>query len=218
MVGQAAPLGGNRGVSEAPVRFPKRRQASSVPARNSHLSRLQRMLVGRRSPRKHASTNGFEFAALLQLHKLARLSPALGSNGFFIVAPRCIRSAGTWCCDLAVCACGHDVQGVCWLFNGVITLADAADTESARTTNTNFRITLPVFCARQAPNHSGTQSHLLAWEFPEPGFAANQRLRDKTFPPRRALHRGKWEGRFKPFHMGYRLTWITFDFCRFRRS
>jgi hypothetical protein len=58
---------------------------------------------------------------------------------------------------------GHDVQGVCWLFNGVITLADAADTESARTTNTNFRITLPVFCARQAPNHSGTQSHLLAW-------------------------------------------------------
>ena len=33
MVGQAAPLGGNRGESEAPVRFPKRRQASSVPAR-----------------------------------------------------------------------------------------------------------------------------------------------------------------------------------------
>ena len=162
MVGQAAPLGGNRGESEAPVRFPKRRQASSVPARSLISAVYNECSWEGEAPQK-TTTNGFEFAALLLLHKLARLSPALGSNGFFIVAPRCIRSAWTWCCDLAVCACGHDVQGVCWLFNGVITLADAADTESARTTNTNFRITLPVFCARQAPDHSGTQSHLLAW-------------------------------------------------------
>ena len=119
---------------------------------------------------------------------------------------------------MAVCACGHDVQGVCWLFNGVITLADAADTESARTTNTNFRITLPVF-VRARPQITQALSYTCSLGIPGAWrFAANQRLRDKTFPPRRALHRGEWEGRFKPFHMGYRLTWITFDFCRFRRS
>jgi hypothetical protein len=134
MVGQAAPLGGNRGESEAPVRFRKRRQASSVPARSLISAVYNECSWEGEAPQK-TTTNGFEFAALLLLHRLARLSPA----------PRCIRSAWTWCCDLAVCACGHDVQGVCWLFNGVITLADPADIESAGTTNTNFRIISPGF-------------------------------------------------------------------------
>jgi hypothetical protein len=39
MVGQAAPLGGNRGESEAPVRFPKRRQGVVSSCAESHLSR-----------------------------------------------------------------------------------------------------------------------------------------------------------------------------------
>ena len=91
-------------------------------------------------------------------------------------------------------------------------------TQKALEQQTNFRITLPVF-VRARPQINQALSYTCSLGIPGAWrFAANQRLRDKTFPPRRALHRGEWEGRFKPFHMGYRLTWITFDFRRFRRS
>ena len=78
---------------------------------------------------------------------------------------------------------------------------------------------LSRFFAHARPQITQALSHTCSLGIPGAWrFAANPRLRDKTFPPRRASHRGEWEGRFKPFHMGYRLTWITFDFCRFRRS
>jgi hypothetical protein len=51
-VGQAAPLGGNRGESEAPVQFAKRRQGVVSSCAKSHLSRLQRMLGEGEAPRK----------------------------------------------------------------------------------------------------------------------------------------------------------------------
>ena len=151
LVKASLPLGGNRGESGSSRPIPKTPAGVVSSCSEAHLSRLQRMLVGRRPPRKRRRTDlnlPLFFCSINSPVSRQRLVPMASSSS----RPAALEAHGlgavTWPSAHVAMMCK-----ACAGFSMVSSRWPMRPTQKALEQQIRiFGSSLPVFCARQAPN------------------------------------------------------------------